>query len=622
MRGLLRRLRSTLPLGGCGLVIIYNVYSSLRDRAVVSPVNPNESFHSFLRDRLAKFKRATKAVNAEMVECSFGVGSLRERVDTRIYPIINDTMKLRIYWRILKNMLTPSRIMIILFIIMLAGLSFFLSGPKISEGVLVDSYKDEFTLVPYGNKTFYIPFSFEQAFYLDTFNKFVLKDIALVEINSSSPFTLYRLIGNKMEELTSNTVSVALNLTNVKLNTKLMVKNDAGENSSIKISILHILKVKTVDFTIPHIGFVIFISTLLALQAYSLKIYGDPLISTMVIRILSKAYRIELSKVMYYGVLGSLIEIVVPILLLCYGIYLLNSFPFSEPVINPFATDAYERLILLTYVVLVLFLTILNWIFATIRKLERWVYRHKGQEFLEIFEELTKLGERIVRIIFFPSLILIVVIVLVILLNIIVNLEVLAMIIIFYYLPLYYFILKYVEIKYLQGSLDGEKSKNILIVYLDIAAKTIGLYIFALIILFIATYPIVYPFLLTLTERILLLDFFPSIFHEYLFEPIRSDLGFFIIAFGRIQLLGCLALIGGYWITRGMILKFEPNYKNKISKDMVIFIVVTALSEYLTWSYQFFFENVTYSSHILLVSVLIGMVASILSALLEDIWPR
>ena len=37
---------------------------------VVSPVNPNESFHSSLRDRLAKFKRATKAVNAEMVECS------------------------------------------------------------------------------------------------------------------------------------------------------------------------------------------------------------------------------------------------------------------------------------------------------------------------------------------------------------------------------------------------------------------------------------------------------------------------------------------------------------------------------------------------------------------------
>jgi hypothetical protein len=553
-----------------------------------------------------------------------GVGPLRERVDTRIYPIINDTMKLRIYWRILKNMLTPLRIMIILFIIMLAGLSFFLSGPKISEGVLVYSYKDEFTLVPYGNKTFYILSSFEQFFYLDTYNKFVLKDIALVEINSSSPFTLYRLIGNKMEELTSNTVSVALNLTNVKLNTKLMVKNDAGENSSIKISTLHILKVKTVDFTIPHIGFLIFISTLLALQVYSLIIYGGTPITAIVIRILSKAYRIEFNKVKFYGVIISLIEITFLILPLCYVIYLLNSFPFSDLTIT-FMTDAYERLILLAYVLLALFWTILEWIMVTLYKLRRWIYRHKGQEFLEIFEELAKLDERTPRIIFFPLLIFVVIIIVIIglavLFRIIVNLETSVMIIIFYSLPLYYFS-EYVEIKYLQGSLDGEKSKNILIAYLDITAKMIGLYIFVFIILFMATYPIVYPFLLALTERILLLDFFPSIFYEYLFEPIRSNLGFFIIAFGRVQLLGCLMLISYYWITRGIILKFESNYKNKISKDIVIFIVVTAFSEYLTWSYQFFFENVTYSSHMLLVSVLIGMIASILSALLEDIWPR
>ena len=61
--------------GGGGLVIIINVYSSLRDRVVISPVNPNESFHSSLRDRLARFKRATKAVNrsAEMVECSLAL---------------------------------------------------------------------------------------------------------------------------------------------------------------------------------------------------------------------------------------------------------------------------------------------------------------------------------------------------------------------------------------------------------------------------------------------------------------------------------------------------------------------------------------------------------------------
>jgi hypothetical protein len=266
-------------------------------------------------------------------------------------------------------------------------------------------------------------------------------------------------------------------------------------------------------------------------------------------------------------------------------------------------------------------LTILDWIMVTLYKLRKWIYRHKGQEFLEIFEEVRKLGKEIVRTIFFPLLILIVVLFLVVVLGIIVNLEILVMIIIFYSLPLYYFSLKNVEIKYLQGSLDGEKSKNILIAYLDITAKMVGLYIFALIILFITTYS-VYPFMLMSIERILLLDFFPSIFYKYLFEPIRSDLGFFIIAFARMQLLGCFMIISCYWIMRVMILKFEPNYKNKISKDIVIFIVATVFSEYLTWSYQFFFENVTYSSHMLLVSVLIGMIASILSALLEDFWPR
>jgi hypothetical protein len=41
----------------------YNLYFRLKDHTVVSPVNPKESFHSSLRDRLIRFKRATNAVN-------------------------------------------------------------------------------------------------------------------------------------------------------------------------------------------------------------------------------------------------------------------------------------------------------------------------------------------------------------------------------------------------------------------------------------------------------------------------------------------------------------------------------------------------------------------------------
>ncbi|ACP45860.1 conserved hypothetical insertion element protein [Sulfolobus islandicus Y.G.57.14] len=35
----------------------------MKDHTVISPVNPNESLHSSLRDRLVRFKRTTKTVN-------------------------------------------------------------------------------------------------------------------------------------------------------------------------------------------------------------------------------------------------------------------------------------------------------------------------------------------------------------------------------------------------------------------------------------------------------------------------------------------------------------------------------------------------------------------------------
>ncbi|BCS92575.1 MAG: hypothetical protein MjAS7_1183 [Metallosphaera javensis (ex Sakai et al. 2022)] len=40
----------------------------------MSPVNPNESFHSSLRDRLVRFKRATKAVNRSFDMMRYSVG--------------------------------------------------------------------------------------------------------------------------------------------------------------------------------------------------------------------------------------------------------------------------------------------------------------------------------------------------------------------------------------------------------------------------------------------------------------------------------------------------------------------------------------------------------------------
>jgi len=63
-----REMVKYLPDGGRWVSDAY--VDSLRDHTV-SPVNPNESLHSSLRDRLVRFKRATKAVNGlDMVKHS------------------------------------------------------------------------------------------------------------------------------------------------------------------------------------------------------------------------------------------------------------------------------------------------------------------------------------------------------------------------------------------------------------------------------------------------------------------------------------------------------------------------------------------------------------------------
>jgi hypothetical protein len=53
----------------------YDVYLPLRNHTIVSPVNPNEPFHSSLRNRLVRFKGATKAVNrsVKMMLCSIAL---------------------------------------------------------------------------------------------------------------------------------------------------------------------------------------------------------------------------------------------------------------------------------------------------------------------------------------------------------------------------------------------------------------------------------------------------------------------------------------------------------------------------------------------------------------------
>jgi len=69
-----QELRQYLPEKGTWVSDDYNLYFLLPKHTVVSPVNPNEPLHSSLRDRLVRFKRATKTVNRSLEMMKYSVG--------------------------------------------------------------------------------------------------------------------------------------------------------------------------------------------------------------------------------------------------------------------------------------------------------------------------------------------------------------------------------------------------------------------------------------------------------------------------------------------------------------------------------------------------------------------
>ena len=68
-----REIKMYLPDNGRWVSDDYNVYFWLKDHTVVSLVNPNEGLHSSLRDRLVRFKRATKAVNRSISMIKYSI---------------------------------------------------------------------------------------------------------------------------------------------------------------------------------------------------------------------------------------------------------------------------------------------------------------------------------------------------------------------------------------------------------------------------------------------------------------------------------------------------------------------------------------------------------------------
>jgi hypothetical protein len=503
---------------------------------------------------------------------------------------------------------------------MLLGFALFLAGPKIMNEDLIESYQDEFTLKPYGNETVDIPLSFDQAFYMLSARNLVLKNVVLVEINGSSPFTLYKLDDNTTVKLAEHTLFYSSNLSDAGTMTRLIVKNEVSGNINVKTNLKRVLTIKIADFTIPHAGFMISIATLLTLQFLSIVNNGDTLIRSILNRIVFKLGRKNTNKQKSHLSASVVLEIFIPIILLCVSVHVLMVYGQRLSLVKNIAsyfTDYIARFIFLGVVVFYFLAVITGILDLMFRSVKVWILKSKGQAFLKIYEESLQAEKAEAKIVLpFAFIILVISTVMVVYKfesKIILGIAICLGLIL-------YAMVCYADIKRWQTRLWIGGSKETFADFIEINAKTTGFGVLGTVAIF-AMFTMMMPLFSALTRSLLLLEFYPSFIYqaEQSFVLWVNDV---FILFGQYQVLLCLIVIGSYWITRVMICEFEAKYRSRLLTDMVMFFTVFAVSEYLKWTYCFFIQNQPYNIATIPISILIGMIASMLKDLLTEIQPK
>ena len=304
--------------------------------------------------------------------------------------------------------LKSKKFMFLLSVLMLLGFALFLAGPKTMNKDFTESNYDVFTLEPYGNKTMSVPLSLEQAFYMVSAHNLVLRNVVLVEINGSRPFTLHQLEDNTTVKLAEHTLFYSLNLSDMGIMAKLAVENEADVTMNVKTNIERVLTVKIADFTHPHVGFIIFIAMLLTLQFLSVATNGDTLIGSILNRIAFKLRRknIDAQKMTFLeanATYGFILEIFVPILLLCISVYALMVYGQGLSLIENvagYSLDYMAKIVLIGTLLSYFFTVVIDVFNMMFRSVKVWILKSKGREFLKIYEEASKLHKAEAKIIF------------------------------------------------------------------------------------------------------------------------------------------------------------------------------------------------------------------------------
>jgi hypothetical protein len=517
------------------------------------------------------------------------------------------------------HFLKSKKLILLLSILMLLSLALFLIGPKTMTEDFIESRQDEFTLEPFGNKTLDMPSSFDQIFYLVSARNLVLKNVVLVEINGSGALTLYTLDDNTTIKLAEHILFYDSNLSETGIMAKIIVKNEVNGYINVKTSLKRVLSIKIADFTVPHASFIIFIATLLSLQFLSQNTNGDTLIGSILSRIVFKLKPkntdIQKTTITY----GIVLEIFLPILLLCLSAYALMIHEqglSSVKGIASYTKDCIAKIVLIGIVLGYFFAAVIDILYLAFRSIKIWILKNKGQEFLKMYEEFSRIHKAEAKIIFPLAFIFLAALATMIAYGFELKIILGTM---FCLCLILYAITYYMEIKRWQVSIWSKSFKEFLVDFIEIDAKMIGFWVLGIIAMF-ATFTMMIPLFSAFTTNFLL-EFYPSFIYE-LGQSYMLWVKDAFTLFGQLQAPICLVLIGPYWITRTMICKFEAKYKSRLFIDIAIFFIIFTVSEYLKWTYYFFTKNQPYDMTSLLISVVIGMAASILKDLLTEIHPR
>jgi len=521
--------------------------------------------------------------------------------------------------RILRRILSVSNLMILLFILMLISLGIFLTGPRLYNEDLISTKKYEFTLEPYGNKTVLIPSSFDQTFYLISARNLILNNTVFVEINATGPFTLYKLDGNITVKLAEHILFYSSNLYDIGNLTELSVKNEGSQNISVKMNFKRIVSVKAADFTISHVGFIIFIITLFSLQFLSFVVKKDTLIGRMVTIIFFKLIRKSLSKQKSTTSLATaIVELILPISILFLFLYAIMISFWQEIIsiknIFGYAMDYFAR-ILFIFITIGFFFAVIVRIFELIfRNMKIWILRNKSQEALKIYEKTFHIFKSEEKKIILLAFVFLLVATIMFVLNF--KYEIIIGISFIVGLILYAASLQ-IEMKQLKKSLTSNNANEKIADFLEIDMKTSGFFVL-MIIAFFVLFTSMKPLFSLLTKNLFLLEFYPSFIYDaiHTFLTLTDDIFIFL---GKLQVPACILVTGPYLITRIMLYKFRPRPILRILRDIAFFFSIFFISEYLTWSYYYFPQNQPYNLTNVPVSLLISITASIVEDLLNEI---